>query len=49
MWNHKNDKYKLIYKTEIGAQTQKMNVWLPRGRGRRDKLNLGLTDTHYYI
>ena len=33
---------KLIYKTEIDAQTQKTNLWLPKGIviGGRDKLGV---------
>ena len=29
----KNDTNKLIYKTEIDSQTQKTNLWLPKGKG----------------
>ena len=30
-----------MYKTEIDPQTQKTNLWLPKGkRGRRDKLGV---------
>ena len=28
----------LIYKTEVESRTQKTNLWLPGGKGRRDKL-----------
>ena len=28
-----NDTYKVIYKTEINSQTQKTNLWLPKGKG----------------
>ena len=35
----KNDTNELIYKTEIDPQTQKTNLWLPKGKGgKRDKL-----------
>ena len=27
-----------IYKTEIDPHTQKTNLWLPKGKGGRDKL-----------
>ena len=37
---YKNDTNEFIYKTEIGSQTQKMNLWLSRGRGGRDKLEV---------
>ena len=29
----KNDRNQLIYKTEIESQTQKTNLWLPKGKG----------------
>ena len=32
MQNLKNDTNELIYKTEKDSQTQKTNLWLPRGR-----------------
>ena len=33
MWNlERNDTNELTYKTEKDSQTQKMNIWLPRGR-----------------
>ena len=39
MWNLKNDTNELIYKTETDSQTQKTNLWLPKGKsGGRDKL-----------
>ena len=45
MWNLKYDTNKLIYKTEIDSTTYKINVWLPEGKGGRDKLEVeGLTD-----
>ena len=50
MWNLKNDTNELIYKTETDSQTQKTNLWLPKGEGVRDKLEVwGLTDTYYYV
>ena len=34
MWNFFfNDTNELIYKTEIDPQTQKTNLWLPKGKG----------------
>ena len=39
MWNLKNDTDELTYKTETDSQTQKTNLWLPKGKvGGRDKL-----------
>ena len=43
MWNLKKKKgtNELIYKTEIDPQTQKTNLWLPKGKGGgRDKLGV---------
>ena len=37
----KNDTNELIYKTEIDSQTQKANLWLPKGKsGGRNKLGV---------
>ena len=33
MWNLKYDTNELIYETETGSQTQRTDLWLPRGRG----------------
>ena len=33
MWNLKYDTNELIYETETDSQTQKTDLWLPRGRG----------------
>ena len=40
MWSQKKrDTNEFIYKTEIDSQTQKTNLWLPKGKcGGRDKL-----------
>ena len=39
MWNLKYDTNELIYKTETDPQTQKTNLWLPKGKaGGGDKL-----------
>ena len=32
MWNIKYDINELIYKTETDSQTQKTNLWLPKGK-----------------
>ena len=45
MRNKKKDTNKYIYKIEIDSQTQKANLWLPKGKPNR----LGLADTYYYI
>ena len=40
MWNLKNTN-ESIYKTETDSQTQKTNLWLPKGKGsREDKLGV---------
>ena len=36
----KNNINELIYKTEIDSQTQKQNLWLPKGKGRRKILGV---------
>ena len=43
MWNLKQDTNELFYKTETDSQTQKANLWLPKGKGGwgRDKLGVG--------
>ena len=33
MWNLKNDTNELIYITKTNSQTQKTNLWLPKGKG----------------
>ena len=33
MQNLKNDTNALIYKKETDSQTQKTNLWLPKGKG----------------
>ena len=40
MWNLKYDTNKLIYKTKTDSQTQKTNLWLPKGKGGGDKLGV---------
>ena len=52
LWNLKNKNHtsELIYKTEIETQTWKTNLWLPKGKGEREKLGIwGLIDAHDYI
>ena len=34
MWNLKYDTNKLIYETETDSQTQRTDLWLPRGKGQ---------------
>ena len=44
MWNLKYDTNELIYKTEIDSQTQKTNLWSPKGKGgEREIRSMGLT------
>ena len=33
MWNLKYDPNELTYKTEVDSQTQRIDLWLPGGRG----------------
>ena len=33
MWNLKYDTNELIYKTETDSQTEKTNLWFPKGKG----------------
>ena len=40
MWNLKNITNELIYKTETDSQTQKTNLWLPKGKGGMGKLGV---------
>ena len=35
MWNLKYGTNESIYKTEIDSQIQRTDLWLPRGRGRK--------------
>ena len=48
MWNLKYDTNELIYKTETESQTQKTNLWLPKGKEGQIR-SMGLTDTKYSI
>ena len=49
MWNLKHDTNELIYETD--SQTERTDLWLPRGRGAGEGWtgNLGLADANYYI
>ena len=50
MWNLKYDTNELIYKTEADSQTQRTDLWLPRGRVPEGwSGSLGLADANYYI
>ena len=41
MWNLKNNTNESMYKIERNSQTQKTNLWLPKGKGsERDKLGV---------
>ena len=42
MWNLNYKTNELIYKTETDSQTQKTNLWLPKGKGRRGRDELGV-------
>ena len=45
MWNLKNDKNELIYKTPSNSQTSKTNLWLSKGKGGEND-GLGAWDWH---
>ena len=49
MWNLKYETNEPIYETE--SQTQRIDWWLPRGRGIGEGWSerLGLADVSYYI
>ena len=50
MWNLKYDKNEPIYKIETDSQTQRTDLWLPRGVGGEGiDVSLGLVDANYYI
>ena len=51
MWNLKNYTNEFVYKTETDSQTQKKNLELLKGKGRRDRyiVSLGLTYKYYDI
>ena len=43
-----NNKGTYIYKTEIDPQTQKTNLWLPKGKGGGEKDKLGVWDEQIF-
>ena len=49
MGDLKHDTNELIYETD--SQTERTDLWLPRGRGAGEGWtgNLGLADANYYI
>ena len=55
MWSHlyvkskKNDIDELIYKTEIDSESQKTNLWLPKGIQGMEGEKLGVWDERIYI
>ena len=51
MWNLKYGTNEPVYKTETDAQTQRTDLWLPRGTGEGVGWtgSLGLVDANYYI
>ena len=51
MWNLKKDTNEFIYEAEANSQTQKTNLWLPKGKGwgGGSMRHLGVTHSHYYI
>ena len=49
MWNLKNNTNEFTYKIETDSQTQKTNLWLPKGKEEgRTVRSKGLTGTNYY-
>ena len=44
MWNLKYDTNEQIYKIETDSQTERTDLWLPRGRGERGREGLGVWD-----
>ena len=40
MWNLKYDTNELTYETETDSQTQRSDLWLPRGKKWRDGLGV---------
>ena len=49
MWNPKYDTNELIYETETGSETSRIDMWLPSRVGRGRIRSLGLADTKFYI
>ena len=50
MWNLKYDTEECIYETQTDSQTQRTDLWLPKGEGGEGWLvSLELADVNYYI
>ena len=49
MWNLKYDTNELIYKTETDLQTQKTDLWLPKGKGGGGGINQELGINRYTL
>ena len=51
MWNLKYGTKEPTYETEIDSQTQRTDLWLPRGSGVEEGWigSLGLADANYYL
>ena len=51
MWNLNYDTNEPMYETDTDSQTQRSDLWLPRGWevGEGRSGSLGLADTNYYI
>ena len=51
MWNLRQDPNELLYKMETDSQTQRADLWLPRGRRVRGgkEWELGFAEANYYI
>ena len=51
MWNLKYGTNEPLYETETDSQTQRTDLWLPRGRGEEMGWTgtLGLVDANYYF
>ena len=51
MWNLKCDTNELTYETDTDSQTQRTDMWLPRGRAVGEGWigRLGLADVNYYV
>ena len=51
MWNLKYDTNELTYEIETDSQTQRIDLWLPRGMGvwRRDRLGVWDLQIHTTI
>ena len=48
MWNLKYDTKELIYEAETDSQTDRTDLWLPKGKGGGDKLKFGI-NIYIYI